>query len=243
MSEIKPCAAPLTPRTLHNAAMPAAAPPAPIPSPKRLSPTIATLADAGTQRSYKKGAIILSEGDTGDTLLVLLTGSVRVYGTDGQGREVTYGTISAPDYFGEMSLDGGPRSASVEATTACTCSVLTQTRVRALLATSPELAYELICKITTRARTATATVRSMALLDAYGRLVQVLQELAEPAIVEGELKGQQKIPQRTTHAQLAQRIGTSREMVSKLLRDLEKGGYMRSDARVMWLLKKLPERW
>ncbi len=227
--------------------MPAAAPPAPIPSPKRLSPTIATLAEAGTQRSYKKGAIILSEGDTGDTLLVLLTGSVRVYGTDGQGREVTYGTISAPDYFGEMSLDGGPRSASVEAISACTCSVLTQKRVRDLLATSPDLAYELICKITTRARTATQTVRNMALLDAYGRLVQVLQEIAEPAATEGDItddaKGHQKIPQRTTHAQLAQRIGTSREMVSKLLRDLEKGGYMRSEGRVMWVLKKLPERW
>jgi CRP/FNR family transcriptional regulator, cyclic AMP receptor protein len=224
------------------AAMPAL-PALPTLPPKHLSPAIATLAKAGTQRSYKKGAIILSEGDTGDTLLVLLTGSVRVYGTDGQGREVTYGTITAPDYFGEMSLDGGPRSASVEATSACTFSVLTQKRVRALLATSPELAYELICKITTRARTATHTVRSMALLDAYGRLVQVLQEIAEPSLQEGEQKGQQKIPARTTHAQLAQRIGTSREMVSKLLRDLEKGGYMRSDGRVMWLVKNLPVRW
>jgi CRP/FNR family transcriptional regulator, cyclic AMP receptor protein len=210
---------------------------------KTLSPTIAALAEAGTRRSYKKGAVIVSEGDMGDTLLVLLVGTVRVFGTDGQGREVTYGTITAPDYFGEMSLDGGPRSASVEACSACTCSVLTQKRVKGLLATSPDLAYELICKITTRARTATQTVRNMALLDAYGRLVQVLQEIAEPAALEGEIKGQQKIPARTTHAQLAQRIGTSREMVSKLLRDLEKGGYMRSDGRVMWVMKRLPERW
>ncbi len=218
-------------------------PPSSTAQPKTLSHSIAALAEAGTQRSYKKGAIILSEGDTGDTLHVLLSGSVRVYGTDGQGREVTYGTITAPDYFGEMSLDGGPRSASIEATSACTCSVLTQKRVKDLLSTSPELAYELICKITTRARTATATVRSMALLDAYGRLVQVLQEIAEPAAAEGELQGQRKIPARTTHAQLAQRIGTSREMVSKLLRDLEKGGYMRTEGRVMWVVKKLPERW
>lgn len=210
---------------------------------KHLSATIAALAQAGTQRSYKKGAIIVNEGDMGDTLLVLLSGSVRVYGTDGQGREVTYGTIDGPDYFGEMSLDGGPRSASVEATSACTCSVLTQKRVRDLLTTSTDLAYELICKITARARAATHTVRNMALLDAYGRLVQVLQEIAEPAIAEGEQKGQQKIPARTTHAQLAQRIGTSREMVSRLLRDLEKGGYMRSDKRVMWVVKRLPVRW
>jgi CRP/FNR family transcriptional regulator, cyclic AMP receptor protein len=211
--------------------------------PQTLSPAIAALADAGTLRSYKKGAVILSEGDNGDTMLVLLSGSVRTYGSctdsQGQSREVTYGTIEGPDYFGEMSLDGGARSASVEALTACTCSVITRERVRQLLGTSPELAYELICKITTRARTATTTVRNMALLDAYGRLVQVLQDIAEPANEQGH----QKIPARTTHAALAQRIGTSREMVSKLLRDLEKGAYIRTDGRVMWLLKKLPDRW
>jgi CRP/FNR family transcriptional regulator, cyclic AMP receptor protein len=206
---------------------------------KHLSPTIQVLAHAGTQRVYKKGSIILSEGDNGDTMLVLLAGTVRVFGTDGQEREVTYGTIDAPDYFGEMSLDGGARSASVEALTTCTCAVLTRERVRALLATSPELAFELITKIATRARAATHTVRNMALLDAYGRLVQTLQDMAESA---NELN-ERRIPPRTTHAQLAQRIGTSREMVSKLLRDLEKGGYMRSDGRVMWIMKKLPERW
>jgi CRP/FNR family transcriptional regulator, cyclic AMP receptor protein len=212
-----------------------------------LSPAIAALAQTGTQRSYKKGSVIVNEGDNGDTLLVLLNGSVRIYGTStdhhGHSREVTYGTIDAPDYFGEMSLDGGARSASVEALTACTCSVITRQRVRQQLATNPDLAYELICKITTRARTATATVRNMALLDAYGRLVQVLQEIVEPAATEGPFKGQQKIPTRTTHAALAQRIGTSREMVSKLLRDLEKGGYVRTEGRGMWLMKKLPGRW
>jgi CRP/FNR family transcriptional regulator, cyclic AMP receptor protein len=76
-------------------------------------------------------------------------------------------------------------------------------------------------------------------LDAYGRLVQVLQEIAGPA----NNAGHQKISACTTHAALAQRIGTSREMVSKLLRDLEKGAYIRTDGRVMWLLKKLPDRW
>lgn len=216
-------------------------------STKQLSPAITVLAQAGSQRKYKKGSIIVSEGDNGDTMLVLLTGSVRVYGTStdshGHSREVTFGTIEAPDYFGEMSLDGGARSASVEALTACTCSVITRQRVRQQLATCPDLAYELICKITTRARTATTTVRNMALLDAYGRLVQVLLEIAEPAAPEGPEKGQQKIPAHTTHAALAQRIGTSREMVSKLLRGLEKGGYVRTEGRGMWIAKKLPDKW
>ena len=76
-----------------------------------LSPAVQALADEGVQRSYRKGAIIVSEGDAGDTLFILLQGSVRTYGTDADGREVTYGTIPAPNYFGEMSLDGGARSA------------------------------------------------------------------------------------------------------------------------------------
>lgn len=214
----------------HNAHMP---------TPKILNPAIQTLADAGTLRSYKKGAIIVSEGDSGDTLMVLLSGSVRVYGTDTLGREVTYATISAPDYFGEMSLDGGARSASIEAVTTCECAVLTRVRVHALLATSPDLALELITKITARARAATITIRNLALMDAYGRLAATLDELAQAP----DAQGARAIPPGTTHADLAQRIGTSREMVSRLLRDLEKGGYISVDKRSMVLVKKLPAKW
>lgn len=209
---------------------------------KTLSPTIQTLAHVGLHRVYKKAAIILSEGDAGDTVIVLLEGSVRVYGTDTQGREVTYGNIDAPDYFGEMSLDGGPRSASIEATTACTCAVVTRERVRNLLATSPDLANEFITKIIGRARAATNTVRSMALLDAYGRLREVLEELSAPAD-DQDAQAHRRVKPGTTHAGLAQRIGTSREMVSKLLRDLEAGGYLRSDGRTLYMCQKLPLKW
>jgi CRP/FNR family transcriptional regulator, cyclic AMP receptor protein len=207
--------------------------------PSALSPAMLALASEGTQRSYRKGAIIVSEGDAGDTLFVLLEGSVRTYGTGADSREVTYGTIPAQNYFGEMSLDGGARSASVEALEPCLCAVVTAHRVREHLARSPELAFELITKIIARARTATAAVRNLALLDAYGRLAAALEALAEPA----DASGARSIPARTTHVDLAQRIGTSREMVSKLLRDLEKGGYIKVDKRSMALVKKLPAKW
>jgi CRP/FNR family transcriptional regulator, cyclic AMP receptor protein len=207
--------------------------------PGTLSPALLALASEGTQRSYRKGAIIVSEGDVGDTLFVLLEGSVRTYGTGADGREVTYGTIPAQNYFGEMSLDGGTRSASVEALEPCLCAVVTAHRVREHLVQSPELASELITKIIARARSATAAVRNLALLDAYGRLAAALDTLAEPP----DASGARPIPARTTHADLAQRIGTSREMVSKLLRDLEKGGYIKVDKRSMALVKKLPAKW
>jgi CRP-like cAMP-binding protein len=150
----------------------------PTPKPTALPESIAKLAEAGVQRSYKKKSIIVSEGDSGDTVFILLEGSVRVFGQDANGREVTYGNIDAPSYFGEMSLDGGPRSASIEATTPCRCAVVTRERVKSELAAHPELALELITKIIARARSATDTVRSMALKDAYGRLREVLEELA-----------------------------------------------------------------
>jgi CRP/FNR family transcriptional regulator, cyclic AMP receptor protein len=207
--------------------------------PTTLPASIQKLAEAGVQRSYKKKSIIISEGDSGDTIFILLDGSVRVFGQDAQGREVTYGQIDAPSYFGEMSLDGGPRSASIEATTACQCAVVTRERVKTELATNPELAFELITKITARARAATDTVRSMALKDAYGRLREVLEELAS----EPDEQGHRKIKAGTTHASLALRIGTSREMVSKIWRDLEAGKHTRTEGRTLYLNQHLPARW
>jgi CRP/FNR family transcriptional regulator, cyclic AMP receptor protein len=211
----------------------------PTPKPTALPASIAKLAEAGVQRSYKKKSIIVSEGDSGDTVFILLEGSVRVFGQDANGREVTYGNIDAPSYFGEMSLDGGPRSASIEASTPCRCAVVTRERVKSELAAHPELALELITKIIARARAATDTVRSMALKDAYGRLREVLEELAS----EPDEQGQRKIKAGTTHASLALRIGTSREMVSKILRDLEKGSYLAMEVRTMRITKKLPIHW
>jgi CRP/FNR family transcriptional regulator, cyclic AMP receptor protein len=207
--------------------------------PPHLSSAIAALAEAGVQRSYKKKSIIVNEGEGGDTIFILTQGSVRVFGQDGQGREVTYGQMEAPNYFGEMSLDGGPRSASIEAISACQCSVVTRERVKAELARNPELAFEIITKIISRARSATDTVRSMALKDAYSRLRELLEQLADAP----DAAGHRKIQTGTTHASLAQRIGTSREMVSKILRDLEKGGYLVSEVRKMRMTKKLPTNW
>ena len=76
-----------------------------------LAPAVSRLAARGIVRSYRKNTIILNEGEPGDSLFVLLQGQVKVYATDENGREITYGTILAGDYFGEMSLDGAPRSA------------------------------------------------------------------------------------------------------------------------------------
>jgi CRP/FNR family transcriptional regulator, cyclic AMP receptor protein len=205
----------------------------------RLPDSIVALAQAGILRNYKKKSILISEGDSGDTIFILQKGSVRVYGQDPNGKEVTYGHIEAPSYFGEMSLDGGPRSASIEALEPCQCTIITRERVKAELQQHPELALELITKIISRARAATDTVRSMALKDAYGRLREVLEELAS----EPDEQGCREIKSGTTHASLALQIGTSREMVSKILRDLETGDYIASEGRVLQIKGNLPSHW
>ena len=207
--------------------------------PQQLPPSITRLAESGVARSYKKKSILVSEGDSGDTLFILQKGSVRVYGQDPNGKEVTYGHIEAPSYFGEMSLDGGPRSASIEALDPCQCVIVTRERVKAELLIHPDLAHELLTKIISRARAATDTVRSMALKDAYGRLREVLEALAS----EPDAQGHRKIKSGTTHASLALQIGTSREMVSKIFRDLETGGFVGVKTRAMVITKKLPAHW
>ena len=103
----------------------------------QLEPGVARLAVRGIRRSYRKNTIILNEGEPGDSLFVLLQGQVKVYATDENGREITYGTIQAGDYFGEMSLDGGPRSASVMTMENCLCSLVSRAAVQQHLPTSP----------------------------------------------------------------------------------------------------------
>jgi len=203
-----------------------------------LTPALRALALRGVFRSYAKGVVIINEGEMGDLLFVLLKGHVKVFATDADGREITYGTIHAGDYFGEMSLDGGPRSASVMTLEPCVCAAVTRMAVREHLAEEPEFALDLVAHVIGRARAATETARSMALLDVYGRVIGLL-ESQEGAAADGKPIVLRPI----THQDIASRIGASREMVSRLLKDLEKGGYIKLGVKQITLLRKLPARW
>src|SRR6202008_1259509 len=91
-----------------------------------LNPSLRALALRGTFRSYRKNSVIINEGEVGDSLFVLLQGRVKVYSTDADGREITYNMVEAGDYFAEMWLDGGPRSASVMTLEPSVCSVVSR---------------------------------------------------------------------------------------------------------------------
>lgn len=210
-----------------------------LPASTEPSPHIQALAALGVQRRYRNGALLIQEGESGDTIYIVLQGRLRAFLGDGNGKELTLGFYGPLEYVGEMSLDGGPRSANVEAVDATTCSVISRAVLLNYIAQHPEFALELMARLIRRARLATESAGNVALIDVYGRLVRLLNQLAQ----EPEVSGERRLAERLTHQELAQHLACSREMVSRLLKDLETGGYIAVRERWIWLLKALPARW
>lgn len=210
-----------------------------LPASTEPSSHIQALAALGVQRRYRNGALLIQEGESGDTIYIVLQGRLRAFLGDGNGKELTLGFYGPLEYVGEMSLDGGPRSANVEAVDATTCSVIARAVLLNYIAQHPEFALELMARLIRRARLATQSAGNVALIDVYGRLVRLLNQLA----LEPEASGERRLAERLTHQELAQHLACSREMVSRLLKDLETGGYIAVRERWIWLLKALPARW
>ena len=158
---------------------------------------------------------------------------------DTHGKEITLGIYGAGEYVGEMSLDGGPRSANVETLEATTCAVVSRAALLAYIAQHPEFALQMMARLIRRARLATDSARSLALIDVYGRMSRLLDQLASPPQADGK----RIIAERLTHQHIASHLACSREMVSRLLRDLQAGGYVEMRERRLVLLKALPQRW
>jgi CRP/FNR family transcriptional regulator, cyclic AMP receptor protein len=208
------------------------------------SPALRELAARGTRHIYKKGRLLIEEGDGGDAIYIVLSGALRVYSADAHsGREITYGTYGPGEYVGEMSLDGGLRSANVEAMQTTECVLIARQTLQTFITQRPEFAFELLAKVIRRARAATLSTRQMALNDVYGRLRLQLESLAvnEPRS-ESESEHRWVHP-KPTHLDLSQAIGCSREMVSRLMKDLERGGHITSLDNAYRLHGVLPMRW
>ena len=191
----------------------------------------------GVVRAYQKNAVIVSEGDTTDSLYVILDGRVKAFVSDSDGRQVVLATQGPGEYFGELVLDQGPRSASIMTLTPCRFLVVQKEDFRKFLLENPAFALSLIEKLIAKIRSLTASVKSLALMDVYGRVARLLLELAE------EANGSFVIHQRLTQQDIASRIGASREMVSRILKDLSVGGYLTQSRTGIVLHRKPPEHW
>jgi CRP/FNR family transcriptional regulator, cyclic AMP receptor protein len=203
-----------------------------------LSESLRLLARRGELKRFRKGHRLIEEGQHGDTLYIVLAGRLRAYSIGERDREITYGTYGPGEYVGEMSLDGGPRSASVQTLETTDCAVVARPTLERHIAEHPEFAFELLAKVIRRARAATLSAKQLALNDVYGRLKLLLESLA----VE-QPDGSRAIAERLTHREMANRLGCSREMVSRLMKDLELGGYLRDDGTLAYLQRALPARW
>lgn len=217
-------------------------PPSPattLPPLSAVSVHVEALAARGTERRYRRSTLIIQEGERGDTLYIVRSGRLRAFVADAGGKELTLGLYGPGEYVGEMSLDGGTRSASVEAAEPTVCAVITRDDLLAYIAGHPDFALELMARLIRRARLATENARSVALIDVYGRLTRLLDQLAGPP----DAQGHRALRERLTHQQIASHLACSREMVSRLLKDLETGGYVGVNDRRLVLLKALPARW
>ena len=195
------------------------------------------IATRGGVRHWPAHAVLVTEEDLTDALYILLSGRVKAYGAAEDGREIVYATLGPGEYFGEMTLDGGPRSASVMTLEPCTCVVVPGAEVRGFLASEPDFAVHLVKKLIALARASTVQVKSLALDDVYSRVVRLLKGLAR------EEDGVLRVPDRLTQQDIADRVGSSREMVSRVLKPLVDGGYLSVAAGRITLLKPLPARW
>ncbi|MGY0196788.1 Crp/Fnr family transcriptional regulator [Leptothrix sp. BB-4] len=214
-----------------------------------ISPALRALAERAEPRRYRKGVLLIQEGDQGDTLYIVLSGKVRAYSQGDNDREITYGVYGAGEYIGEISLDGGPRSASVMTLEPTVCVVIPRQTLLLHIAQYPEFAFELLSKVIRRARSATLSAKQLALNDVYGRLRSLLASLddlrmTEPSAAETwPTDTTLRVVPRLTHQDMANRLGCSREMVSRLMKDLENGGYITTGASSLILHRALPARW
>lgn len=196
-----------------------------------------SLLEGATYRSYQRGVIVVSEGDDTANVFFIESGRVRVFLSNSDGDEVTIGELRAGDYFGEMALLPGAISASIMTEEHSRFACIRVAEFRKFLAAHPESLFSVLGKLIERNRQSNRRLKSIALHDVYGRLKQLLIDLAE------EIDGVLTIRIALTQQEMASRIGGSREMVGKILRELSKGGYIEIARKEIKILRCLPRAW
>lgn len=202
-----------------------------------MSEALRKLAERGEPRLYARGRTLIHEGDAGNSLFIILSGRVRAFSSNADdSRRVTYGEYLPGEFLGEMSLDGGTRSATVEAVEDSWCVLVARATLEQHITEYPGFAFELLSKVIRRARMATLSLRSVALNDVYGRIAWLLNDRAQT-----HFDGRRSVGP-ITHQEMADLLGCTRPMVSRVMKELERGGYIAVADRSVELKKALPAR-
>jgi len=199
---------------------------------------LSELASHAKKNIYTKHAFIFAEGDETNSMYILLSGKVRVFSCDAQGKEVTLFVQTPVSYFGELALlSNEPRSASIIALEPTHCAVIAQSDFNNWLLKHPDVALRLIQDLASTVRRLTDKVKQLALSNVYERIVQVLYEMA---VKQGDYY---IIDIKPTQQELANMVGSSREMVNKIMKELTKGGYIVIKDKVLTIERKIPASW
>lgn len=191
-----------------------------------------------TRRSAPRGSTIMAAGDPTDSLYIVISGRLKVMMGDADGKEVILTILGPGEFFGEMGLiDDAPRSASVVAIEPCELLSIAKRDFKKCLAENFEMTTAVMRGLVRRLREADRKIGSLALLDVYGRVARLLLDMAE------DVNGQKMVTKRLPKQDIAKMIGASREMVSRVMKDLQMGGYieMRGSTIVLRDTIMLPE--
>jgi CRP/FNR family cyclic AMP-dependent transcriptional regulator len=202
-----------------------------------LSSFFTMLAKRGRELHFAANTLIIREHDHGDSLFFIVDGTIRVFTTGEDGNQFIIGDYGPGDYVGEMSLETHLRSASVMALTPVVAAMVDRAAVLADIRARPDHALELIFEVTRRARATTDTVKGLALHDVYRRIVDFIESQcghpAIPAVI-------QAFP---PHEEIAQRIATSEHVVTFILEDLVKDGFLERKGASLIVCRRLPSHW
>lgn len=197
---------------------------------------LAELEKSSVVRKYPKNTVLVSEGDESSHLYIIRKGTVSAYLNDEDGRQVNLNYMHEGEYFGELSLlDGKPRSASVISITECEVILVSRASVHELLHKHPDFSLQLLTELTRRVRELTDSVKDLALLDVYGRVSSALEKLCD----DNKRIHNPKV----THQDIANMVGSSREMVSRIMKQLLIGEYIEQCPGYIEIKKPLPRYW
>ncbi len=194
--------------------------------------------EVSKSKIFPRNTILFSEGDPSDSFYVVQKGKVHVGINDEEGREVILSVLGPGEYFGEMALlDGEPRCAYVMTKERTKLLIISKSDFKNLLLTKSEITLNLLKGLQKRLREANRRIESLSLINVYGRVIRLLIQIA------GTPDAEVVITEKLTHQEIANMVGASREMVSRVLKDLTNKGYISIQSKRIMIHKKLPYSW
>jgi CRP/FNR family cyclic AMP-dependent transcriptional regulator len=197
------------------------------------------IAELTKTRKVAKNTYVINEGDDDSAMYIIKSGTVNVMVANEEGKEMILTTLKPGDQFGELSLlDAEPRSANVISNEKCEFLIIHKAPFYKLLEENSAIAISIIKYLCNKVRLITYLAQGLALMDVYGRLVKLLLDLSET-----NEDGEQVVTIPLTHKDIALRVGSSREMISRILKELETGNYLTIENKIIKINKKLPLAW